>query len=219
MVLRDYNHPSIIIWSLGNESGYGAAHDAMYGWIKRRDPHRPIQYEGGGSDTQATDIVCPMYARTDTDDPCWYREDPKWGILNWVAREEETRPIILCEYAHAMGNSLGNFTDYWDAFRSEERLQGGFIWDWVDQGLTKTAPDGTAYWAYGGDFNDQVNDRQFCINGLVFPDRTPHPSLLEAKRVQQSLQFSLHSVSPTTIRISNEFLFTDLTDYLSLIHI
>ncbi len=213
MVSRDYNHPSIIIWSLGNESGYGAAHDAMYGWIKRQDPHRPIQYEGGGSDTNATDIVCPMYARTDTDDPCWYREDPKWGLLNWVARKEENRPIILCEYAHAMGNSLGNFTDYWDAFRSEERLQGGFIWDWVDQGLTKTASDGQNYWAYGGDFNDQINDRQFCINGLVFPDRTPHPSLLEAKRAQQSLQFSLHSDSPTTIRITNEFLFTDLHDY------
>jgi len=212
MVQRDYNHPSIIIWSLGNESGYGAAHDAMYGWIKRTDPHRPIQYEGGGSDTNATDIVCPMYARADIDDPCWYRDDPKWSLINWVTRKEETRPIILCEYAHAMGNSLGNFTDYWDAFRSYERLQGGFIWDWVDQGITKRSENGTAYWAYGGDFGDQINDRQFCINGLVFPDRSAHPSLLEAKRAQQYLQFALLETAPLVVRVTSELLFATLED-------
>ncbi|MFK7913148.1 MAG: beta-galactosidase [Pseudomonadales bacterium] len=209
MVCRDYNHPSIIIWSLGNESGYGAAHDAMYGWIKRHDPHRPIQYEGGGSDTAATDIVCPMYARSDIDDPCWWREAPKWSLLNWVAREQEQRPIILCEYAHAMGNSLGNFNDYWQAFRSHERLQGGFIWDWVDQGLRKHSDDGQEYWAYGGDFGDQINDRQFCINGLVFPDRTPHPSLLEAKRAQQPFQFALQDGQQLQVTSELNFRATD----------
>jgi len=213
MLQRDYNHPSIIIWSLGNESGYGAAHDAMYGYLKRMDPHRPIQYEGGGSDTPVTDIVCPMYARSDTDDPCWYRDDPKWGLTNWVARKEETRPIILCEYAHAMGNSLGNFTDYWDAFRNHERLQGGFIWDWVDQGLSKRDDKGTPYWAYGGDFGDQINDRQFCINGLIFPDRTTHPSLQEAKRAQQMLQFALQGNSPLVVSITSEMLFAGLENH------
>jgi len=207
MVARDYNHPSIIIWSLGNESGYGAAHDAMYAWIKRHDPDRPVQYEGGGSDTPATDIVAPMYARSDTDDACWWRDDPKWGLTNWVQRESERRPIILCEYAHAMGNSLGNFSDYWDAFRAHERLQGGFIWDWVDQGLDRIADNGRHYWAYGGDFGDQINDAQFCINGLTFPDRSPHPSLLEAKRVQQPLQFELVSRQPLKLRVVSEFLF------------
>lgn len=207
MVSRDYNHPCVIIWSLGNESGYGAAHDAMYAWIKRNDSQRPVQYEGGGSDTPATDIVCPMYARSDIDDPCWWREAPKWSLLNWVAREQEQRPIILCEYAHAMGNSLGNFADYWDAFRAHERLQGGFIWDWVDQGLNQKTDDGRPYWAYGGDFGDQINDRQFCINGLVFPDRTAHPSLLEAKRVQQPLQFTLLSAAPLCVTVSSEWLF------------
>ena len=206
MVARDFNHASIIIWSLGNESGYGAAHDALFGWIKRADPSRPIQYEGGGSDTAATEIVCPMYARTDIDDPVGWRAAPKWSLLNWVAREEESRPIILCEYAHAMGNSLGNFVDYWDAFRSHERLQGGFIWDWVDQGI-KTQRDEQTFWAYGGDFADQINDGQFCINGLVFPDRTPHPTLYEAKRMQQPLQFELIDTESLTIQVTSEHLF------------
>ena len=211
MVRRDFNHACIIIWSLGNESGYGAAHDAMYGWIKRNDPNRPIQYEGGGSDTNATDIICPMYARTDTDRPRWLNKEAKPSLLNWVKMAHEQRPIILCEYAHAMGNSLGNFSDYWDAFRQHERLQGGFIWDWVDQGLNAHSEDGTHYWAYGGDFGDQINDRQFCINGLIFPDRTPHPALLEAKRVQQPLQFALiddgRSSGKVTIEVSSEHLF------------
>ena len=207
MVQRDFNHPSIIIWSLGNESGYGAAHDAMYAWIKRADPNRPVQYEGGGADTPATDIVCPMYARTDTDEPCWYRDAPKPALLNWVQQPGEQRPIILCEYAHAMGNSLGNFPDYWDAFRTHERLQGGFIWDWVDQGISQVTDGGQHYWAYGGDFGDQINDRQFCINGLLFPDRSAHPALLEAKRVQQPFQFELLGVTPLRVSVQSEWLF------------
>ncbi len=207
MVQRDYNHPSIIIWSLGNESGYGAAHDAMYQWTKRRDPSRPIQYEGGGSDTAATDIICPMYARTDRDQEQGHSDDPKWSLEKWVGLPNENRPIILCEYSHAMGNSLGGYREYWDCFRKHKRLQGGFIWDWVDQGLDKYDADGTHFWAYGGDFGDEINDRQFCINGLVFPDRTPHPALLEAKRVHQPFQFEVVSYKPLTLKVSSEHLF------------
>ena len=189
MVERDKNHASIIIWSLGNECGHGASHNAMYAWSKSFDPSRPVQYEGGGANTSATDIICPMYSRVDTD----VIDDavPKYSIKKWLSLPGETRPLILCEYAHAMGNSLGNFDDYWQAFREYPRLQGGFIWDWVDQGLSKIDENGTHYWAYGGDFGDEVNDRQFCINGLLFPDRTAHPSLYEAKYSQQHLQFTL----------------------------
>lgn len=205
MVARDFNHPSIIIWSLGNESGYGPAHDAMYGWLKRSDPSRPVQYEGGGADTAATDIICPMYARTHQDQP--FPAVPKWALAKWIGLPGETRPLILCEYAHAMGNSLGGFAHYWQAFRDHPRLQGGFVWDWVDQGLDKQTCDGRHYWAYGGDFGDQPNDRQFCCNGLLFPDRTPHPALFEAKRAQQFFELTLLSQHPLVVGIDSEYLF------------
>ena len=207
MVCRDFNHPSIILWSLGNESGYGAAHDAMYHWVKRVDPSRPIQYEGGGSATAATDIICPMYARTHEDLPQGDDLGPKRSLMNWLDVDDELRPVILCEYAHAMGNSLGNFADYWQVFRDQPRLQGGFIWDWVDQGLNKETAEGQPYWAYGGDFGDQINDRQFCINGLVFPDRSSHPSLFEAKRCQQPFTAALRQAEALELTLTSEYLF------------
>ena len=213
MVERDKNHASIIIWSLGNESGHGANHNAMYGWSKSFDPSRPVQYEGGGANTSATDIICPMYSRVDTD----VKDDavPKFSIKKWLSLPGETRPLILCEYAHAMGNSLGNFDDYWQAFRDYPRLQGGFIWDWVDQGLSKTDENGTHYWAYGGDFGDDVNDRQFCINGLLFPDRTPHPSLHEAKYSQQHMQFTLMPKMPNEFKQNtNTYSLSVFSDYV-----
>ncbi|MBR9873745.1 MAG: beta-galactosidase [Vibrionaceae bacterium] len=207
MVMRDKNHPSIIIWSLGNESGHGSNHNAMYAWSKDYDPSRPIQYEGGGSNTSATDIIAPMYARVNT-----VIEDeavPKWPIKKWISLPNETRPLILCEYAHAMGNSLGSFNEYWDAFREFPRLQGGFIWDWVDQGLSQWDENGEHFWAYGGDFGDEINDRQFCINGLIFPDRTVHPTLEEAKYCQRMITVSLQEQTKQrcTLLVNNENLF------------
>jgi beta-galactosidase len=215
MVERDKNHASIIIWSLGNECGYGANHDAMYAWSKSFDPSRPVQYEGGGANTSATDIICPMYARVDYD-----LEDeavPKYSIKKWLSLPGETRPLILCEYAHAMGNSLGSFDDYWKAFKEYPRLQGGFIWDWVDQGLSKTDENGVHYWAYGGDFGDTVNDRQFCINGLLFPDRSAHPSLFEAKYSQQHVRFMLAPITKKkaiTSLVQNEYALSIFSDYV-----
>ena len=209
MVERDKNHASIIIWSLGNECGHGPNQDAMYGWSKAFDPSRPVQYEGGGANTTATDIIAPMYARVDTD----VLDDavPKWAIKKWLSLPGETRPVILCEYAHAMGNSLGSFADYWQAFKDNPRLQGGFIWDWVDQGLVKHTDGGEAYWAYGGDFGDTDNDRQFCINGLLFPDRTPHPALFEAKYCQQHLAFTL---KPLEHEQAGSYQLTIASDYV-----
>lgn len=214
MVDRDRNHPSIIIWSLGNESGIGAAHSAMYQWTKHRDPSRPVQYEGGGSNTQATDIIVPMYSRVDWDvvNPVDPTVDPKYGIRKWIGMPGENRPLILCEYSHAMGNSLGGFDKYWKAFREHPRLQGGFIWDWVDQGITKKDESGEEYWAYGGDFGDEINDRQFCINGLIFPDRTPHPSIYEAKKAQQFYQFELLPGDGVSVKVTSENLFVDSKD-------
>jgi len=205
MVQINRNHPCIIIWSLGNESGYGANHDALYHWLKKSDPSRPVQYEGGGGDTPVTDIICPMYSRVERD--LIIPAVPKWAIKKWISLPGEHRPLILCEYAHAMGNSLGNFSDYWQAFRDYPRLQGGFVWDWADQAISKTFEDGSTGWAYGGDFGDAPNDRQFCLNGLVFPDRTPHPALFEAKHAQQFFQFALLEQQPLRVALTSEYLF------------
>jgi beta-galactosidase len=204
MVQRDRNHACIIIWSLGNESGHGCNHDALYRWVKSQDPTRPVQYEGGGANSAATDIVCPMYARVDQDQP--FPAVPKWSIKKWIGMPDEHRPLILCEYAHAMGNSFGGFDRYWQAFRKHPRLQGGFVWDWVDQALTRTDDSGQTYWAYGGDFGDTPNDRQFCLNGLVFPDRSPHPALFEAQRAQQFFQFQFDA-QQLALTITSEYLF------------
>lgn len=146
-----------------------------------------------------------MYARVDQDQP--FPAVPKWSIKKWVGMPDETRPLILCEYAHAMGNSFGGFAKYWQAFRAYPRLQGGFVWDWVDRALTKLDENGEPFWAYGGDFGDTPNDRQFCMNGLVFPDRTPHPALYEAQRAQQFFQFQRVSTSPLAIEVTSEYLF------------
>jgi beta-galactosidase len=171
MVLRDRNHPSVIAWSLGNESGHGANHEAAAAWLRRFDPSRPLHYEGAirwdwTSDQAISDLTCPMY--------------PELGAIVDHARSGLQRhPLVMCEYSHAMGNSNGTLADHWDAIESTPGLQGGFIWEWWDHGLTQTLPDGTTRWAYGGDFGDEPNDGNFCADGLVWPDRTPKPALWE----------------------------------------
>ncbi len=202
MVERDKNHPSVITWSLGNEAGNGVCFYATYDWIKNRDHSRPVQYERAQLDYN-TDIYCPMYARI--------------GHLQKYAETHHDRPLIMCEYAHAMGNSTGNFKDYWDVIRRYGNLQGGFIWDWVDQGFVKKTSDGEEYWAYGGDYGpkDVPSDKNFCINGLVNPDRTPHPGLAEVKKVYQNILISSPSPEKGKISLYNENFFRN-TSYLKL---
>ncbi len=231
MVERDKNHASVILWSLGNESGYGPNHDTLAGWIRGYDPTRPLHYEGAGSTFSvalnseafdpskppqrvayeqirqrgwhighlASDLVCPMYPTIE-------------HIVAYTEEIEATRPLIMCEYAHSMGNSTGNLKEYWEAIESNHGLQGGFIWDWIDQGLLKTDAQGQPYWAYGGDFGDEINDGNFCINGLIWPDRTPHPAMYEYKKVLQPVVVHARDLSEGKVEIQNKRYFTDLSD-------
>ena len=206
MVERDKNHPSVIIWSMGNEAGDGNNFLKGYKWIKSRDNTRPVQYERAEKSTNTTerhtDIWCPMYAAIEEIES--YAKDPK-----------NDRPLIMCEYAHAMGNSTGNLQDYWDVIEKYPKLQGGFVWDWVDQGLLKTNENGEKYWAYGGDFGYEgiPSDGNFNINGLVWPDRTPHPGLYEVKKVYQYIGFEPVDISKGLIRIRNKYDFTNLSAF------
>ncbi|MFC1554578.1 glycoside hydrolase family 2 TIM barrel-domain containing protein [candidate division KSB1 bacterium] len=199
MVERDKNHPSIIIWSLGNEAGDGSNFVDCYNWIKERDPSRPVQYEMADQ-RDHTDIFCPMYARP--------------YILDYYAAGKRDKPLILCEYAHAMGNSVGNLFKYWDLIYEHEQLQGGFIWDWIDQGLYKETADGKAFWAYGGDFGppDTPSGGNFCINGLISPDRKPNPHIREVKKVYQNIHVKPVDLSEGKIEIINYFDFTNLNE-------
>lgn len=209
MVQRNRNHPCIILWSLGNESGFGPNHEAMAGWIRSADPTRPLHYEGAISrwwgqnwhnGQRVTDVVCPMYPSVQE-------------LVDYANDPTATRPLIMCEYAHSMGNSTGNLQEYWDAIESLSGLQGGFIWDWVDQGLRKTDDNGRDYWAYGGDFGDTINDANFCINGLIWPDRTPHPALYEYKKVIQPVK--LTAVDPA----NGDFQLKNAYDFIGLAHL
>jgi beta-galactosidase len=226
MVERDKNHPSVIIWSLGNESGYGPSHDAMAGWMRHVDPTRPLHYEGAtwgwdegvgprphaepdrprrprpeGPGASVSDIVCPMYP-------------PIEAIVRWADRNDphDRRPMILCEYSHAMGNSNGSLGDYFDAFESHHGLQGGFIWEWCDHALLKNDPTGGAYFAYGGDFGDAPNDLNFCCDGIVGADRSPHPGLWEFKKLAQPVGVCWADARGRRLQIHNKRDFTTLAD-------
>lgn len=200
MVNRDRNFTSILIWSLGNESGYGKNFETIYHWTKKTDTSRPVQYEGSRTDG-VSDIYSPMYARI-------------WRLREHV-NQRQTRPLILCEYAHAMGNSVGNLQDYWDLIYKYDQLQGGFIWDWVDQAFRKKDNDGNYIWAYGGDlgFVGVPNDSNFCANGLVAADRTLHPHIHEVKKVYQNILFEPILFTNNQINVTNRFFFTSLDDY------
>ena len=214
MVERDKNHPSIIMWSLGNESGSGPNHAAMAGWIKAYDPTRFIHYEGAQTnindkptnppspDPPYVDVISRMY---------W----PIQEMVKLANADYDDRPVMWCEYAHAMGNSVGDLDAFWEAIRSNKRMLGAFIWDWVDQGIVKKNPEGKTYWAYGGDFGDTlINDGNFCINGVVYPDRTAKPATYHCKYVFQPVGISPQDLSKGVIRIKNRYNFLSL-DHLN----
>ncbi|MGB9764098.1 MAG: glycoside hydrolase family 2 TIM barrel-domain containing protein [Candidatus Saccharicenans sp.] len=202
MVERDKNHPSVIIWSMGNEAGNGINFEEGYRWIKQRDPSRPIHYERAELSWD-TDIYCPMYARIEH--------------LEKYAQSNPSRPLIMCEYDHSMGNSTGNLQDYWDVIEKYPVLQGGFIWDWVDQGFAKKNDKGQLFWAYGGDYGPPgtPSDANFNCNGLLAPDRTPHPALWEVKKVYQPAKFELIE-SPQLDQLEVRVKLTNKYDFLSL---
>ena len=214
MVERDKNHPSIIIWSLGNEAGDGSNFEADSKWIHQRDPGRPVHYEPAGTKPY-TDIVCPMY--------------PPPHELDRYASEKRDRPYIMCEYEHAMGNGSGDFWSYWNQIYSKPFLQGGSIWDWVDQGLRqpqqrlplahfqKVKPDDKTFWAYGGDFGHAgtPSDDNFCCNGLVSPVRQPHPGAFFVKHVYQYIHCRVVDAAARKVEIKNYFDFLNLKEIVS----
>jgi beta-galactosidase len=257
---RDKNHPSVIMWSLGNESGYGPNFAAMSGWLHTFDPTRPVHYEGaqGGKMTEAergfqpasasvtedvapnsetqqnarrsglksalpppdppgVDVISRFYPRMmdayiKPDVP----ENSHWEHLLEIARRtNDTRPVLTSEYAHAMGNAIGNLQEYWDEIYSNPRLLGGFIWEWVDQGLRKTAPDGTKFIAYGGDFGDKPNLGIFCIKGLVTSNREIYPKYWEVKKVYQPMAIQPVNLKPgkAAVRVTNRNSFLNLNEY------
>ena len=229
MALRDKNHPSVVIWSLGNESDYGANHDAAAGWLRRYDPTRPIHYEGAIKDDwcspqTVSDLVCPMYPAID-------------ALVEHARSGRQTKPLIMCEYSHAMGNSNGTLAEYWEAIESHPGLQGGFIWEFWDHGILQRTADGRPAgvagagrfadgvaapgyrWAYGGDFGDLPHDGNFCADGLVFPDRTPKPAMFEHRELAAPVRLEpIETGEPVTpgvgwlrVRLRNRQHFRDLS--------
>jgi beta-galactosidase len=196
MVARDKNHPSVIVWSLGNESGVGPNLEAAADWIHAHEPARPLLYNPAG-DLPWVDIPSPMY--------------PSVNEIVAMGRDPAGyRPVVMCEYAHAMGNGPGGLMEYWDAIERHRRLQGGFVWDWVDQGLRQVSEEGQEWFAYGGDFGDEPNDGSFCINGLVGPDRVPHPGLWELKKVHEPVDVRPVDLEEGKLEIVNRYAFSDL---------
>ena len=199
-VQRNYNHPSIIFWSLGNEAGYGPNFDAAYDWVKKEDPSRAVQYERSGYEGK-TDIHCPMYLN--------YKD-----CIKYCEDDSKTKPLIQCEYAHAMGNSEGGFKEYWDLVRKYPKYQGGFIWDFVDQSCRWTGKNGKMIYAYGGDFNRfDASDNNFCDNGLISPDRVPNPHMYEVEYFYQNIWTTAADLKAGELNVYNENFFRDLSAY------
>ena len=199
MVARDKNHPSVIIWSMGNEAGMGPNFEECYRWIHANEPSRPVHYEQAGR-SEFTDIVCPMYA------------DYNW--CENYSKSNPNRPLIQCEYAHAMGNSLGGFKEYWDLIRKYPHYQGGFIWDFMDQAVARYEADGKVSFHYGGDFNNyDATDNSFNNNGFIAADRRPHAQAYEVKREYQSIWTKAVDLNSATVEVYNENFFTDLKAY------
>lgn len=200
LVERDKNHPSVIIWSLGNEAGDGDSFKKTYKWIKERDRSRPVQYEPAKQNAH-TDIVAPMYARL-------------WQLKQY-ANQLQKRPLIMCEYSHVMGNGVGNLQDYWDMIENNVGLQGGFIWEWAEETIRKNDKNGNPIWAYGGDMgNDGIpNDSNFCAKGLVNADRVPYPHIWEVKKVYQNIKITPVPLTQNRFEIYNKFSFIDLSGF------
>jgi beta-galactosidase len=201
MYERDKNVTSVIVWSMGNECGNGKVFKDIYKWLRQTDPSRPVMFEQAGEDDN-TDIVAPMYPSIDN--------MKKYGL-----DISKKRPYIMCEYSHAMGNSNGNFKDYWDIIRESKNMQGGCVWDWVDQGILTKDETGRTYWGYGGDFGSHLftNDENFCANGLVNASREPHPGLYEVKKVYQNILFQAVDISKGQFAAINESSFTNLEEF------
>ena len=199
-VQRGFNHPSIIFWSLGNEAGDGPNFEQCYQWIKAEDPSRACQYEQARQKDH-TDIFCPMYYGYE-------------GMEKYGQRTDATKPLIQCEYAHAMGNSQGGFKEYWDLIRKYPNLQGGFIWDFVDQSCRWKGKDGVMIYAYGGDLNRfDASDNNFCDNGLISPDRVPNPHMYEVGYFYQNIWTTPADLSKGEVNVFNENFFRDLSAY------
>ena len=204
MIGRDKNQPCVVIWSLGNECGFGPNHHAMAERIRRTDPTRPIHYESeehstGYAGPKVADIESTMYPRVD--------------VLLQEGLKKDPRPFFMCEYAHAMGNGPGNLKEYWDVIRAHPRLMGGCVWEWCDHGIRRRTRKGADWFAYGGDFGDEPNDSCFCIDGLVFPDRRPHPALLEYKKILEPVAVEAVDLAKGRVKLRNRY------DFLALDHL
>jgi len=199
LIERDKNHASVIFWSLGNEASNGKAFFTMYDWAKARDKSRPVQYEQAYQRDRNTDIICHMY--------------PSWESMVRDAAKDLGRPYIMCEYAHAMGNSMGNFQDYWDLMRTSKNMQGGFIWEWYNHGYKTKDEQGREYWAYGGDLYgyNKLNEGNFCMDGIISPDQQYLPHTHIVKKVYQNILFQSKNINNGMLTVVNDFKFVPIT--------